>query len=100
MKSSVVHCKRARFDTYIGRPSKWGNRFVIGRDGTRDEVIEKYRQWLMQQPALLAAAREELAGKVLGCFCAPQKCHGDVLAEIANASQEPLPPNRRIYAEL
>jgi hypothetical protein len=96
IKSNVVHCKRARFDTYIGRPSKWANRFVIGKDGTRDEVIAKYKQWLMQQPELLAAAREELAGKVLGCWCRPQhRCHGDVLAEIANAAQEPLP---RVWA--
>ena len=38
----VVHCKRAPFDIYIGRPSKWGNPFVIGRDGNREQVIEKY----------------------------------------------------------
>ena len=38
----VVHCKREPFDIYIGRPSKWGNPFVIGRDGNREQVIEKY----------------------------------------------------------
>lgn len=32
---------------YIGRPSKWGNPFVIGADGTRDEVVERYRTWLV-----------------------------------------------------
>lgn len=31
---------------YVGRPTKWGNPFVIGRDGDRDEVIERYRGWL------------------------------------------------------
>ena len=36
--------------TYIGRPSIWGNPFVIGKDGTRGEVIEKYERWLLRQP--------------------------------------------------
>jgi len=31
---------------YIGRPSKWGNPFVIGRDGSRADVIAKYRTWI------------------------------------------------------
>ncbi len=39
---------------YIGRGSPWGNRFVIGRDGTRDEVCDKYEAWLAAQPGLLA----------------------------------------------
>lgn len=69
---------------YIGRPSKWGNPFVIGRDGSRDEVIAKYRAWLDTHPELVAAARRELAGKDLVCFCSPQPCHGDVLIEVAN----------------
>jgi hypothetical protein len=78
----VVHRLRPH-DVYIGRPSKWGNPFVIGRDGDRDEVIEKYRAWIATQPALLLAI-PELQGKRLGCFCAPRRCHGDVLAELAN----------------
>ena len=80
--SRVVHCKRKPFDVYIGRPSKWGNPFVIGKDGTRDEVIRKYESWLLTQPALLAAL-PELRGKVLGCWCFPQACHGDVLVRLA-----------------
>ncbi len=80
----VVHCKRAAHDVYIGRPSKWGNPFVIGRDGTRDEVVARYEAWLLEQPELVAAL-PELAGKTLGCWCAPRACHGDVLARLANA---------------
>jgi hypothetical protein len=64
---------------YIGRPSKWGNPFQIGPDGSREEVIEKYRAWIATRPALIAAARQELAGKDLVCWCAPQACHGHVL---------------------
>lgn len=79
----VVHCKKEQYQVYIGRPSKWGNPFEIGRDGTREEVIEKYRQWIQTQPQLLAVLAE-LKGKVLGCWCAPKACHGDVLVELAN----------------
>lgn len=79
----VVHCKRERYDIYIGRPSKWGNPFVLGRDGDRSQVIAKYAAWLTTQPALLNAL-PELKGKTLGCYCAPLACHGDVLAELAN----------------
>ena len=50
----VVHCKKSEYDEYIGRPSKWGNPFVVDADGTRDEVIEKYEQWIQTQPDLLA----------------------------------------------
>lgn len=70
---------------YIGRPSPWGNPFVIGNDGTRADVIAKYREWLLAQPAKIEQAKRELAGKDLVCFCAPQGCHGDVLLEVANA---------------
>jgi hypothetical protein len=79
----VVHCKRAKYDVYVGRPSKWGNPFSIGRDGTRAQVIDKYRAWILTQPALVEAARHELHGKVLACWCAPLACHAEVLAEIA-----------------
>lgn len=78
----VVHCKRAPYDVYIGRPSKWGNPYVVGKDGNRDEVIVKYRAWLLTQPQLLTDL-SELKGKVLGCWCAPLSCHGDVLVEMA-----------------
>lgn len=81
---SVVHCKKDRFDVYIGRPGKWGNPFVIGRDGTREEVIAKYEAWIKQQPALMSSLHE-LKGKVLGCWCAPCACHGDVLSRLAES---------------
>lgn len=79
----VAHCKKQREGVYIGRPSRFGNPFVIGRDGTREEVIAKYRAWIMTQPDLLAAL-PELRGQDLLCWCAPKPCHGDVLLELAN----------------
>lgn len=69
---------------YIGRPSRWGNPFVIGRDGTRDEVIAKFEGYLKNNADLFAQCMTDLRGKDLACFCAPKKCHGDVLLAIAN----------------
>lgn len=86
----VVHCKRERFDVYIGRPSKWGNRFQIQGKSSRFKTqpaadpIAAYREWVMAQPDLVAAL-PELRGKVLGCWCKPGPCHGDVLVELADA---------------
>ena len=40
---------------YVGRPSKWGNPFVIGKHGTRDQVVAKYRAYLLGNAALMAA---------------------------------------------
>ena len=83
MKELVVHCKKSKFDVYIGRPSKWGNPFVLGQDGTRSEVIKKYKDWILTQPDLLNKL-SEIKGKILGCWCSPLPCHGDVLVELAN----------------
>ena len=81
MKRMVVHCKKEKFDVYIGRPSKWGNPFPVSMG--RKECIEAYEKWIMTQPQLLADLHE-LKGKVLGCWCAPLPCHGDVLVKLAN----------------
>jgi hypothetical protein len=84
-KPRAVHCKRERHHVYIGRPSKWGNPFVVDKHGARGECIALYESWLRENAALFAAL-DELRGLVLGCWCAPHACHGDVLARLANAS--------------
>jgi hypothetical protein len=94
MITRVIHVRNMgeyRDAVYIGRAngrlglpaSPFANPFVIGRDGTRQEVIEKYRAWILSQPHLVAEART-LRGRVLACWCAPAACHGDVLAAIAD----------------
>jgi hypothetical protein len=82
----VVHLQRERYDVRIDRQTHWGNPFVIGKDGNREQVIAKYRAWIMQpdNAHMIEMAKKELRGKVLGCWCAPKPCHGDVLLEIAN----------------
>lgn len=85
MATRVVHCKREKYDIYIGRPGKWGNPYLVGPH-TRENAIALYRLWIMQQPELLADLHE-LKGKTLGCWCAPKDCHGRVLAELADREE-------------
>lgn len=87
----VVHCKKEPHDVYIGRPGPWGNPFSHLAKGagevkvaTREEAIACYEEWLRQEPGMVERVRRELKGKVLGCWCSPQACHGDVLARLAN----------------
>jgi len=79
----VVNPRDEPCDVRICRPSKWGNPFRIGRDGTREEVIAKYRDYILARPDLLAAL-PALRGKCLGCYCKPLPCHGDVLVELVD----------------
>jgi len=74
----------------VARPTKWGNPFKIGIDGNREEVLRKYKTWIMQklseQPSFLAPLR----GKNLACFCKKdEKCHADILLELANHEESP-----------
>ena len=66
----------------IDRDTDWGNPFKVGQDGSREEVIDRYRYHLEGHPHLMERLKAgELSGKVLGCWCYPDPCHGDVLIE-------------------
>ena len=76
---------------YIGRrniyvngtfDSKWKNPFSVKKYG-RDECIRKYEQYIMNNPKLLNDL-DELKGKILGCWCYPEPCHGNVLINLIN----------------
>jgi hypothetical protein len=77
---------------YVGRAnprrglagSAFANPYRVDVDGTRADVIEKYRRWLLDQPALLDRLHE-LRGRRLACWCSPAACHADVLAELVDA---------------
>lgn len=93
--SKVVHCKKEPYDIYIGRPSKFGNPFshlpgtlAQWQVATREEAIECFKNYIMNTPALIIAAKKELRGKILGCHCSPLSCHGDILLKIVNESNE------------
>ena len=66
-----------------GRPSPWGNPFIIGRDGTREEVIEKYRVYAIKRNALDPSWLAPLITATdVYCWCTPKACHVEVIAEI------------------
>ena len=81
MQDRIVHCKHKPFDVYIGRPSIWGNPFPISPNASRHAVIEMYEEWIRNNPVLIDQLHT-LKGKVLGCWCAPRRCHGDVLLKL------------------
>lgn len=78
--TKVVNLNNEPFDIFIGRPSDWGNPFIIGIHGTRDEVIAKYDTYLAQNEKLQDKLHS-LEGYRLGCFCKPEHCHGEILKE-------------------
>lgn len=90
MTPRVVHCKKEPFDVYVGRGSVWGNPYSH-REGTlaehvvgsRSEAIKKYEEHLLANEELMRSL-PELKGKILGCWCKPKSCHGDILLKYAN----------------
>jgi hypothetical protein len=96
----VVHCKKARYDVYIGRPSMWGNPYTHLTRGlaprhveTREKAIVEYRRYLHAQldsGKISLQALADLAGKTLGCWCSPLPCHGEVLLQEAEWAKDKL----------
>lgn len=85
----VYHINNAPDDArYIGRGSIAGNPFKIGRDGTRDEVCDKYAAYLEANPALKEEVMNYYKGADLKCFCKPKRCHGDYLLKICNEERK------------
>ena len=92
MKTTVVHNKKEPYDVYIGRGSKWGNPFTHKQGtaarhivSTRDEAIAAYREYILNGNGKhLLYDLHELKGRILGCWCKPLACHGDILAELAD----------------
>ena len=70
----------------VDRSSEFGNVFVIGDDGNREAVIEKYAEFYLPNKTKLMKQIQKLKGLALGCHCSPKRCHGDIIARIANAS--------------
>ena len=101
----VVHCRRSHYDVLIDRTTKWGNPFSHVRNRltrasffvpTREEAIAAYARWLPTQPELVAAL-PELKDRILGCWCRPLACHGDVLVRLANSL--PSDDSRLVWTE-
>ncbi|HUJ06668.1 MAG TPA: DUF4326 domain-containing protein [Streptosporangiaceae bacterium] len=101
--TEVVNLKGHRDDPgyadviYVGRAiyrggwhlaaSPLASPFRIGPDGSRAEVLAKYRQYLLGRTDLLAML-PALRGHRLGCWCVPLPCHAQVIAELADAGAD------------
>jgi uncharacterized protein YfaA (DUF2138 family) len=88
--------KMPKNTVYVGRPSKFGNPFVVGKlpqgdwagivafPVTVEQAVGLYRRYFAETWRM-GVIQEELRGKNLACWCEPSKpCHADVLLEIAN----------------
>jgi hypothetical protein len=81
--------------TYVGHAgprhdwpeSVFANPFVKQAKADRGAMVARYRDWLREHPSLAARIPRELAGRALGCWCAPAACHADVLAEEARRAR-------------
>ena len=97
MKTEPVRIQRKRTKGWrlppntvcVTRPSKWGNPYRVGRDGTADQCIGAYRKRINENVWTFPSKRDvqsQLRGKNLACFCPLDRpCHADILLEIANA---------------
>lgn len=105
-RTQVVNVKTDEYDVYIGRAmpgraeSPFANPFRIGPDGSREDVLNAYDQYLAERLARepeLAAALERLRGRRLGCWCKPLACHGDILVERLHGAAPPEPSQASLF---
>jgi hypothetical protein len=78
----VVNIGKETCTHYIGRPGPFGNPFKIGKNATREEVISAFEKYARGNPALLDAIKALPEDAVLGCYCKPEACHGDVIIKL------------------
>lgn len=93
MHHETCHSNAVRID----RRTRWGNPFIIGRDGSRAEVIEMYRKHIFRQVRTGLLSLEDLAslhGQDLACWCHPDPCHGEVLISAAAWAHQKLQSER------
>ena len=81
-RAGIVFIDKQRFPK---QSSNFANPFKIGKDGTRNEVIKKYKTYITNKLNNNEELQKELInleGKNLGCWCHPEPCHGDILLEL------------------
>lgn len=71
---------------YVGRPTHWGNPFPVSMYDGAEAAMIAYREYVKTFPQITDAAKRDLRGKDLACWCKEgEPCHADVLLELANA---------------
>lgn len=78
----VVNRYKEKYTVYIGRGSNFGNPFKIGIHGNREEVIEKYERRVRVILPTMEKIRNLPENAILGCYCKPKACHGDIIIKI------------------
>jgi len=84
----IVNIKKEKCTHYIGRGSIFGNPYKIGRDGCRANVINLFEKYAKMSPKLLLAINNLPENAVLGCFCKPLLCHGDIIIKLWKEGHE------------
>jgi hypothetical protein len=92
MQTVVVNIKKEPFDVYIGRAGRgedgyFGNPFRIGHGISLEDAVKRFQKYFaerIQKDSEFKRRILALKGKRLGCFCKPNACHGDVIAEWLN----------------
>lgn len=88
--TTVVNIKKSVCDVYIGRGSPFGNPYKIGKGQTREEVIMAYEVYFkvkIEKNFMFKRQVEALRGKVLGCYCSPALCHGNVIVKYLDGGE-------------
>ena len=71
----------------IDRRTEWGNPFEMSVDGDRAEVVDKFTRFYLPHKRGLLAKIPTLRGKVLACWCHPDRCHGHTIADAVNGKE-------------
>ncbi|HLY04891.1 MAG TPA: DNA polymerase III subunit epsilon [Rhizomicrobium sp.] len=99
MSTTVVNIKTTTGSDYVNcsRDGPFGNQFVIGRDGDRETVIRKHREWFYapEQAAFRSRVLRECKDQALGCYCAPEPCHCDTYAEFCESTSREVESGER-----
>lgn len=83
-KNLIQWAEKKGLAVRVDRSSEYGNPFILGDDGTRDEVCDAYDEHYLPHKPSIKSKIKTLKGKVLICHCYPQRCHGDILAKKCN----------------
>ena len=94
--TKVVNLRQEKYDVYIGRAGRgqdgyFGNPIRLNEGDSRGATIEKYRVYFykrLENDAVFKSRIHSLKGKVLGCFCKPAQCHGDIIKEYLDSLSE------------
>jgi len=89
--TKLVNVKKEPFDICIMRPGYYQNKYVIGIHGTREEVVKLFEDDFIRRMKTDSHFRymvHRLAGKTIGCCCAPDSCHGDVYIKYFNGGYD------------